>query len=123
MRLDLSFAEINKVLAAKGLAWLEISADGEDIIVSAKGARLKLRQIETKLHHIVFSHKGANVLGKVASGAGAGMVSFFKIKLPRFLSLDNDHITICWGLLIPQMTIFKSYISVKGSGLQADLEI
>ena len=123
MHLDISFDEIKKVLAARGLSRIEISGDGDDIIVSTKGARLRLRQVETKLHHIVFSHKGANILGKAASALGAAMVSLFNIKLPIFLTLDSDHITICWGLLIPQITIFKSHISVKGSGLHVDLEI
>ena len=124
MRLDISFEEIKKVLAARGLSWIELSGDGDDVIVSAKGARLRLRQVETRLHHFVFSHKGANFLGKVASGLGAGIVSFFfKSALPPFLILDSNNITLCWSLLIPQMTIFKSHISVKGSGLHVNLEI
>src|ERR1043166_3631644 len=118
MRLDLSFAEINKLLAAKELAWLEISGKGEDIIVSAKGARLKLRQTETKLNSITFSHKGDNMFGKVLSGAGAGIVSLLKIKLPKFLSMDSERITISWKKLLPQLSVPESHVSVKRSGLQ-----
>ena len=123
MHINISFLEINKLLVARGLSWIELSGDGDDIIISAKGARLKLRQVATRLNHIVFSHKGANVFGKIASGAGAGMVSLFKIKLPPYLTLDSNHITICWGLLIPQTTISKSSISINGSGLEVELEI
>jgi hypothetical protein len=75
------------------------------------------------LKAISLSLCASNILGKAASALGAAMVSLFNVKLPKFLTLDSDHITICWGLLIPQMTIFKSHIGVKGSGLQVDLEI
>src|SRR6185436_18356640 len=123
MRLDVSFAEINKLLAAKGLSWLEISGKGEDIIVSAKGARLKLQQTETKLNSITFSHKGDNMFGRVVSGAGAGIVSLLKVKLPKFLSMDSDQITVSWRKLIPQLSVLESHLSVKKSGLQMEIMV
>jgi hypothetical protein len=123
MRLDIPFIEINRLLAVKELSWLEISGKGEDIIVSAKGARLKLRQIETKLNSITFSHKGDNMFGKIVSGAGAGVVSLLKIKLPTFLSMDNDQITVSWKKLIPQLSVVESHLSVKKSGLQMEFRI
>jgi hypothetical protein len=123
MHLDISFAEINKLLAAKGLSWLEIGGKGEDIIISAKGARLKLRQIEPKLNSITFSHKGDNMFGKVVSGAGAGIVSLLKVKLPKFLSMDSDQITVSWKKLIPQLSILETHVNVKKSGLQVEFRI
>ena len=123
MRLDISFVEVNQLLAAKGLSWLKISGKGEDIIVSAKGARLKLRQIETKLNSITFSHMGDNVFGKVVSGAGPGVVSLLKIKLPKFLSMDRDQITVSWKKLIPQLSVLESQVTVKRAGLQVEFRI
>lgn len=123
MFLNISFAQINRLLEAKGLSWLEIGGKGGDLIVSAKGARLKLRQIATNLDTITFSHKGENIFGKVVSGAGAGVVSLLKVKLPPFLSLNSDEITLSWKKLLPQLPVLESHVRVKGSGLQVEFRI
>lgn len=93
------------------------------ILVSAKGARLKLRQIETKLHTITFFHKGADILGKVVSGAGASVVSLLKLKLPAFLSMDSEQITVSWKKLLPQLSILEFHVNVKTLGLQVEFRI
>lgn len=121
MRLEISFAEINTLLAVKELSWLTLGGDGESIILSAKGARLRLDQADSSLNRTVFTHKGDNLLGKVASG-GVGLAKLFTT-LPEFLNFDTQHITICWDKLLPQVSVYSSRVSVTGASLLVDLEI
>ncbi len=121
MRLEIPFTEINKLLAVKELSWLTLGSDGESIILSAKGARLRLDQADASLNRTVFTHKGDNLLGKVASG-GVGFAKVFTT-LPEFLNFDAKHITIYWDKLLPQISVHSSRVSVKGSSLLVDLEI
>ncbi len=121
MRLEISFTEINKLLAARALSWLTLGGDGGSIILSAKGALLRLNQAAASLNRTVFTHKGDNLLGKVISGT-AGFAKWFT-KLPEFLNFDTKHITICWDKLVPQLTVYSSRVNVTGPSLQVDLEI
>ena len=124
MLLEISFAEINKLVAAKGQSRFTLGGDGANLVLSIKillgTARLRLRQIETSLNRVVFSHKGDNLLGSSIS-MGGGLASFFKI--PDFVSIDTKHVNIYWDKLLPQISIHSSRISVKGSSLLVDLEI
>lgn len=126
MRLEISFAEINTLLAAKGFSNLELSCEGEKIILSAKkfGLRLRLQliQSDTSMNRLVFTHKGDNLGGSVASIVGGGFASFFA-KLPDFLSVDTAQIVIHWEKLLPGINVLSSRVSVKGSGLLVDLEL
>ena len=121
MRLEIPFAEINTLLAAKGLSSLKLSCDGEKLILAVKGALLHLGQVETSLNRIVFAHRGVNLKGKLISG-GVGIAQSF-ITLPKFLSLDSEHITIFWDKLLPQISVHSSRVCVKGSSLLVELEI
>ena len=121
MHLEISFAEINTLLAAKGLSWLTLERDSESIIFSAKGARLRLDQADSSLTRTVFTHRGDNLLGKVISGT-AGFAKLFTT-LPEFLTFDTKHIAICWDKLLPQVSVYSSRVSVTGASLLVDLEI
>lgn len=122
MRLKIPFAEINTLLAAKGLSSLELSCDGEKLILTAKGAMLHLSQVETSLNRISFAHRGVNLRGKLASGVGVGIAKLF-ITLPKFISLDSKHLTILWDKLLRQISVHSSRVCVKGSSLLVELEI
>lgn len=117
MLLEISFTEINRLLAVNGLGWLQLSGAGGSLFASGFGARLKLQQADSKTNQIILSHIGDNFLGNIVSS----LASFGKGRLPPFVDIDFNHITIYWNKLLPQITIAKSRISVRGSTLQVDL--
>ena len=85
------------------------------------GARLRLDQADSSLNRTIFTHKGDNLLGKIASSTVA-FVKWFKTP-PEFLNFDTKHIIICWDKLLPQVSVYSSRVSVTGASLLVDLEI
>lgn len=119
MLLEISFTEVNKLLAAQGMPWLQLSSKGDDLIVSARSVRLKIQQIDSKINQSIFSHKGDSLTGKLLST----FAFLGKSKLPPYVGMDFSHITIYWDKLLPHITILKSQISVRGQVLQVSLDI